>query len=42
VDLLHDNLVLEVVDDTETSDGLGEEDKDFLRSLEKKEAETVR
>jgi len=37
--LLDDNLLAEFVDDTEASDGLGEEDKDFLKSLEKKAAE---
>ena len=39
MNLLNDNLFVEDVDDTETSNGLGEEDKDSLRSLGKKAAE---
>lgn len=37
--LLDDDLFVEDVDDTEASDGSGEEDKDLLKSLEKKAAE---
>jgi hypothetical protein len=33
--LLDDNLFAEDVDDTETSDGSGEDDKDLLKRLEK-------
>ena len=35
MNLLDDNLFVEVVDDIKTSIGLGEEDKDLLKSLEK-------
>jgi len=34
--LLDDDLFAEDVDDTEASDGSGEEDEDLLKSLEKK------
>jgi hypothetical protein len=34
--LLDDGLFVEAVDETEASDGSGEEDKDFLKRLEKK------
>ena len=37
--LLDDNLFEEVADDTKPSNGLGEEDKDLLKSLEKKAEE---
>jgi hypothetical protein len=37
--LLDDDLFVEDVDDTEASKGLGEEDKDLLKNLEKKAAE---
>jgi hypothetical protein len=36
---LDDNLFVEGVDDTEASDELCEEDKDFLKGLERKAAE---
>jgi hypothetical protein len=37
--LLDDDLFVEDVDDTEASDGLGEEDEDLLKRLEKKAVE---
>jgi len=37
--LLDDDLFVEDVDDTEASDGSGEEDEDLLKRLEKKAAE---
>jgi len=37
--LLDDDLFVEVEDGTEASDGLGEEDEDLLKKLEKKAAE---
>jgi len=42
MNLLDDDLLLEGADDTEASDGSGEEDKDFLMSLEKKAEEIER
>jgi hypothetical protein len=35
MNLLDDNLLVEVANDIEASDRLGEDDKDFLNSLEK-------
>ncbi len=39
MNLLDDSLFIELGDDVETSDGLGEDDKDLLESLERMAAE---
>jgi hypothetical protein len=39
MDLLDDNILAEVVDDTAASDRLGTDDKEFLKSLETMAAE---
>jgi len=39
MNLLDDNLFVQGVDGTEASDGLGEEDRELLKSLEKMASE---